>query len=115
MTIKSKSRQVGRMIRQMTGLCLPVAQKLGKAIVQEKTTSDILTKFPMVKKRESGCDCCGTDIFTIEGPKGALQTEGLYLRVEYIEKEFLHFTAQKNMPPGKSGWAIGPNREITYW
>lgn len=72
MSIKSKARSCGRMLRRITGLPLPIAMKIGKCIAQGKLSSDIVRKFPEVISStvyRCGDGCCSYPRYEVKGPK----------------------------------------------
>lgn len=90
MSVKSKSRTLGRMIRRVTGVPLPICMGIGKMVVQCKYEGDIVEKFPEVVKREHftcGDRCCSYEKYQIVGPKGILHAD-YRLSVENITKEY---------------------------
>lgn len=71
MSIKSQARKIGRMVRKVTGIKLPVAMKMGKLIAQGKEF-DLVNKFPeFVSKQTEFCDCCGPQT-VLRGPRGSV-------------------------------------------
>lgn len=69
MSLKSKSRSLGRTIRRLTGVKLPVAMKVAKLIVRDRAydvSYDLLQAVPFT----CGMDCCGPEGYYLVGPKG---------------------------------------------
>lgn len=88
MSIKSEGRTIGRLIRKLTGLSLPIAQKLGRGIAQGKTT-ELESKFSnSFKIRREVCEnkCCAYSIFTVIGPNNHVECE-YYISVEKLSQE----------------------------
>ena len=72
MSIKSEGRKVGRMIRKLTGMELPIAMKIGKRIAQSKSEFDLVQEFPKnVTSRYSQCGdgCCHYSVYTLVGKR----------------------------------------------
>jgi hypothetical protein len=91
MSIKSEARSLGRMIRRVTGLKLPVAMALGKMVAQDKTGDEMNKKFPAqveFKSRDTDCPCCSSEMeTTIRGPRGFI-VGGYQITKATITKEF---------------------------
>ncbi len=78
MTIKSRGRSLGRIIRRLSGLPLPIAMKLGKMVAQEKTESEMAEKFPdffSMRTYRCGDGCCVYPIYTLKGKRGPFDFE----------------------------------------
>jgi hypothetical protein len=72
MSVKSKGRRLGRMVRRVTGIPLPVAMSIGKRVAQGKGDYELIEKFPQYFSKESrGCTCCGPET-TLKGPRGSI-------------------------------------------
>lgn len=101
MSVKSKGRKLGRMLRQVTGLPLPVCMKVGKMVAQGKSEYDIERKFPETFKigSNSSCECCSYPTFTMEGPKGSVEGN-YYFSAACIEKEYIVTTKLRSVPMG---------------
>lgn len=97
MSVKSKARGLGRMIRRLTGLELPIAMKLGKKIIQGKDTSDLIPIFPDIVSFIPGCSCCGRQS-QIKGPKGSI--EGFASLDNLIVREYKIKQALAKVPFG---------------
>jgi hypothetical protein len=85
MSIKSKGRTYGRMIRRCTGLPLPISMQIGKMVAQNRnftlSTFDLVTKikekFPeyfQATHYEQGCGCCIGMKYVLTGPKGVIKS-----------------------------------------
>jgi propanediol utilization protein len=76
MSIKSEGRRLGRNIRRITGIPLPVSLRMGKMIAQDKHFSEFKEKFPdNVIHDTSFCGpgkCCVYSTITFVGPRGSL-------------------------------------------
>lgn len=80
MTIKSKSRSCGRMIRSLTGMPFAIAMRLGRMIVQKRLDYDIRVKFPDHFKCEvtnCGDGCCSYLDFVLIGERSVKFSEGV--------------------------------------
>ena len=102
MSIKSKSRTLGRMIRRLTGLPLPDAMKIGKMVAQNKPEYDIKDKFPKIfdiHHDRSGQQCYSYSTYYLTGPKGTIEAEHSFNEM-VIEKEFRISEALKKVPFG---------------
>lgn len=77
MSVKSKGRRIGRMIRRATGLSLPVAMKIGKMVAQNRDGTEIADKCSAVSVQHFVCGdrCCSYPIFVVTGPKGNIVTD----------------------------------------
>lgn len=80
MTTKKRARALGKKIRSITGLPLPIAMRFGKLIVRGREWDAM--ENPKLKdhiKHESfpcGAQCCGSRGPVIRGPKGAVDMWG---------------------------------------
>lgn len=91
MSIKSKGRKLGRMVRRLTGLPLPIAMKIGKMVAQDKNAEDIQIKFPdilTIKQYVCGDKCCSYPIYTLTGPRDNFQAN-YFLNERAITTELL--------------------------
>lgn len=89
MSIKSKGRRIGRMIRRLTGLELPIAMKIGKMISQKKLESEMVARFPGVMEsyiHNCADGCCSYPVYTIKGKRYSLSLN-YRLSEEKIAKE----------------------------
>ncbi len=78
MSVKSKGRRLGRMIRRITGLPLPTCMGIGKMVAQGKDEYDIEQKFPAHFTRSMwrcGDGCCSGSKFALKGPRGTIDAE----------------------------------------
>lgn len=69
MSLKSKTRSLGRIIREKTGVKLPIAMRVAHLIVRDRAwdiPSELLTAIPFW----CGWDCCGNEYYALVGPKG---------------------------------------------
>lgn len=92
MSIKSKGRKLGRLIRRLTGIKFPIAMKIGKMIAQDKSGQEMVKSFPQhlefVSAQHGDCLCCsGLYDIRVKGPKGSVIGEGSYLTEGSLEKE----------------------------
>lgn len=72
MTSKKRRRNLGKTIRQATGLLLPVAMRAAKFIDRGdryEVLSHPLTE-SHVKVIRFSCDCCGIEGYALTGPRG---------------------------------------------
>lgn len=98
MSIKSQGRKLGRMIRKVTGLELPIAMKLGKMVAQSKSDHEMMARFPdVVSKEKNFCECCGPQT-VLTGPKGSIHDWSISERA--IAKELRIRERLANVPPG---------------
>jgi len=100
MSVKSKGRALGRMIRRVTGLPLPTCMRIGKLVAQCTPEFHIMQKFPgVITSREAGCECCSHNIYSVKGPKGTLECEyGLW--EDRITKEYNITMRLRSVPMG---------------
>lgn len=90
MSIKSKGRKIGRMVRKVTGIKLPTAMKIGKLIAQDREF-ELTDKFPeFCSKQKEFCECCGPRT-VLKGPRGSVAdwciTESVLAReIRILEK-----------------------------
>lgn len=94
MSIKSRARRLGRMIRRITGIHLPTAMKIGKLVAQGRESS-IKEKFPELCEVLTKCQCCGPT-FILSGKKGSIESGVYCLTENSIVKEYGFF--QKSIP-----------------
>lgn len=73
-TMKKKGRDLGKKIRKVTGLKLPIAMQFGKAIVRgnewHAMQKESLKPYITHKMFPCGPQCCGSMGPVITGPKG---------------------------------------------
>lgn len=77
MSIKSKSRKIGRMIRRITGIHLTTAMKIGKMVAQNKSEYEIMAKHPdlfQIKLDRCGDGCCSWSSHILRGPKSNIES-----------------------------------------
>lgn len=102
MSIKSKGRRIGRMIRTITGSPFPICMKIGKMVAQGVYEADISNKFPDVftsTRFECGDGCCSGPRYSIAGPRGSICADYL-LGESAIEKEYIRTVALRKVPLG---------------
>jgi hypothetical protein len=98
MSIKSNGRRLGRMVRRITGLPLPVAMKIGKMVAQSKSDFEMMEKFPgIVALQKHYCECCGPQ-FILKGPRGSMQD--WVISENSIARELRIIEAFKKVPVG---------------
>lgn len=97
MTIKSQGRKLGRMIRRLTGLPLPIAMSIGKHTARHGSAFDLIHKYPDIITQEQVCECCGYET-KLTGPKGYIQAP--YITSASIEKEYRIYERLKQVPMG---------------
>lgn len=80
MTTKKKARALGKKIRFITGLPLPIAMQFGKLIVRgrewDAMTKEALKSHIKGENFPCGASCCGFRGNIIRGPKGAVDMWG---------------------------------------
>ena len=90
MSIKSKTRVMGRMLRRATGLSLPVCMQIGKMVVQGKPEYEIMAKHPTIfftRYFQCGDKCCNYPIYTLKGKTQHIITEYSF-SAQNITKEY---------------------------
>jgi hypothetical protein len=78
MSIKSKARTIGRKIRRITKLPLPMCMSIGKMVAQRKDAKAIERKYPehfSIEPYKCGDKCCSFDVCLLRGPNGNLSTD----------------------------------------
>ena len=102
MSIKSKGRTLGRMVRRITGLPLPICMKVGKMVAQGVCHWDLPKKFPthfQTQYWQCGDKCCGSTRYTLTGPKGSISDDWGFGE-RSITSEYEFYLHRKNNPPG---------------
>ena len=71
MNLKNEKRKLGKKIRGLTGLPLPIAMRAAHFLVRGDNLKlhDLPAINPFIKEIASGCDCCGS-VSVLAGPKG---------------------------------------------
>ncbi len=80
---KSEIRRVGRNIRRVTGLTLPISMRMAKIWVRSARSKIELACSPFGGNvaEKTWCHCCGGEYIGIEGPKGIIKFEDIDKKV----------------------------------
>lgn len=93
MSIKSKGRKIGRMIRRMTGLHLITCMHIGKMVAQGKPETDIQKKYSDIFTSHlyrCGDQCCAYTVYTLKGSKGHVSCDYSFSENALVKEYDLH-------------------------